>query len=84
MADDTTIRDLVHERFQRTDDKLNAALAKLDKTLDAAPLSPGERSRGEVNRSLPPLPKPDCGPASACSLLDRSFTPRSPPGTAAP
>jgi hypothetical protein len=35
MADDTDIRTFVHERFQRTDDKLNAALAKLDKTLDA-------------------------------------------------
>jgi hypothetical protein len=34
MVDDTNIRDFVHERFQRTDDKLNAALAKLDKTLD--------------------------------------------------
>jgi hypothetical protein len=34
MAEDTNIRDFVHERFQRTDDKLNAALAKLDKTLD--------------------------------------------------
>jgi hypothetical protein len=34
MADDTDLRQFVHERFQRTDDKLNAALAKLDKTLD--------------------------------------------------
>jgi hypothetical protein len=34
MANDTDLRQFVHERFQRADDKLNAALAKLDKTLD--------------------------------------------------
>ena len=34
MADSTDLKEFVHERFQRADDKLNAALAKLDKTID--------------------------------------------------